>query len=71
MHTYSKACNCITCICIQVNKKTKEKKINQTDAIFEVYTDHVIEQHGNNNKALLWIVSIPPEQISEFCVCNI
>ena len=42
-------------------------QIGQTDAILEVYTDHIIEQKQNIDKALLWVTE---HAISEFSVCS-
>lgn len=53
--------------CIKVNKKKGEKQIDVTNAIFEVYADRITEKM-NTNKALLWIVTMSTENISEFCV---
>ena len=53
--------------CIQVALKTQETLINQTDAIFEVYTDRVVKKSTRCDKALLWILS---QAISEFSVCG-
>ena len=47
--------------------KTQETLINQTDAIFEVYTDRVVKKSTRCDKALLWILS---QAISEFSVCG-
>ena len=46
--------------------KTQQFQINRTDAIFEVYTDRIVEKTQDCNKALLWITS---QEISEFSVC--
>lgn len=53
--------------CVQVARKTQQFEINRTDAIFEVYTDRIIEKTQNCDKALLWIMS---QELSEFSVCN-
>ena len=50
---------------IQVASKTQQFEINRTDAIFEVYTDRIIEKTQDCDKALLWITS---QEISEFSV---
>ena len=50
---------------IQVVNKTQQFEINRTDAIFEVYTDRIIEKTQDCDKALLWITS---QEISEFPV---
>ena len=57
-------------ICMQVKTKEKNENISQTDAIFEVYADYIVERNNKDvNKALLWIFRIEVNQISEFCVC--
>ena len=57
-------------ICMQVKTKEEKENISQTDAIFEVYADYIVERNNKNvNKALLWILKIEVNQISEFCVC--
>lgn len=53
---------------VQVARKTQQLHINRTDAIFEVYTDDIIEQVQSCDKALIWIIS---QEISEFSVCHI
>ena len=53
---------CLYPFCAQV----VEKKINQTDAIFEVYTDRIIEEAQTCDQALLWITS--HQKISELPV---
>lgn len=53
-------------IYIQVALKTRDMLISQTDAIFEVYTDRIVQKSTNCDKALLWILS---QAISEFSVC--
>ena len=50
---------------VQVASKTQQFEITRTDAIFEVYTDRIIEKTQDCDKALLWIVS---QEISEFSV---
>ena len=52
---------------LQVARKTQQLHLNRTDAIFEVYTDDIIEQVQSCDRALLWIVS---QEISEFSVCH-
>ena len=41
--------------------------ISRTDAIFEVYTDRIVQKAKNSDEALLWIFS---QTISEFSVCS-
>ena len=50
----------------QAVEKTQQHNINRTDAIFEVYTDRIVEKTKSCDKGLLWIVS---QDISEFSVC--
>ena len=50
---------------MQVASKTQQFEINRTDAIFEVYTDRIIDKTQDHDKALLWITS---QEISEFSV---
>ena len=33
--------------------------IDKTDAIFEVYTDHIVQHSASCDEALLWIISQP------------
>ena len=49
-----------------MSKKTKEMNIGQMEAIFEVYTDLLVERaDGFVDQALLWILR---QDIKEFCV---
>ena len=52
---------------MQVAHKTQQMRIKRTDAILEVYTDHIIEKKSNIDEALLWVTK---HAISEFSVCN-
>ena len=38
------------------------------EAIFEVYTDMIVEQTGSPDKALLWVLK---QDYKEFCVSSI
>lgn len=58
-------------ICIQVDQKAQELQIDKAEAIFEVYTDRVLKIKGDSSEALLWIVTISTDLISEICVCAI
>ena len=49
-------------------RKTQQLQIDRTNAIFEVYTDRIIEKTQNCDKALLWILS---QELSEFSVCHV
>ena len=53
---------------VQVARKTQQLQIDRTNAIFEVYTDRIIEKTQNCDKALLWILS---QELSEFSVCHV
>ncbi|XP_065884791.1 transient receptor potential cation channel subfamily A member 1-like isoform X2 [Dysidea avara] len=44
-------------------EKTQQHNLNRTDAIFEVYTDRIVEKTRSCDRGLLWIVS---QDISEF-----
>ena len=51
---------------MQVQKKSKEDNINETDAVFVVYADRIINKHrGNVDKALLWVAA---KMTTEFSV---
>ena len=50
----------------QTAEKTQQHSLNRTDAIFEVYTDRIVEKTKSCDKGLLWIIS---QDISEFPVC--
>ena len=56
---------CITAAMLQTAEKTQQLNVNRTDAIFEVYTDRIVEKTKSCDKGLLWIVS---QDISEFSV---
>ena len=50
----------------QVSEKTQELNIGKMEAIFEVYTDLLVESaDGFVDQALLWILR---QDIKEFCV---
>ena len=51
---------------MQVSKKTNEMKIGKMEAMFEVYTDLLVEGAGGSlDQALMWILR---QDIKEFCV---
>ena len=51
---------------LQVTKKTNEMNIGKMEAIFEVYTDLLVERaDGFVDQALLWVLR---QDIKEFCV---
>lgn len=53
--------------CVQVNEKTQ---MDKSEAIFEVYTDIIVNKMEDDSKALLWIVTLDAKRISEICVCS-
>ena len=51
---------------LQVTKKTNEMNIGKMEAIFEVYTDLLVERaDGFVDQALMWVLC---QDIKEFCV---
>ena len=51
-----------------MTKKSNEMNIGRLEAIFEVYTDALVESANGINEALHWILR--HEDITEFCVCS-
>ncbi len=49
----------------QVAQKTQTLNIGRIEAIFEVYTDLVVEQAGSEDVAILWVLR---QDFKEFCV---
>ena len=45
--------------------KTQLLGIGKMEAIFEVYTDVLVEKAGTNDQALLWVLR---QEFKEFCV---
>jgi hypothetical protein len=57
---------CSNDVIFQVSEKTQELNIGKMEAIFEVYTDLLVESAGGLvDQALLWILR---QDIKEFCV---
>lgn len=57
---------CSNNVILQVSEKTQELNIGKMEAIFEVYTDLLVESAGGFvDQALLWILR---QDIKEFCV---
>ena len=51
---------------MQVQQKSQEDDINETDAVFVVYADCIINKHHNSvHEALFWVVA---KMTTEFCV---
>lgn len=45
-------------------------QIDDTEAIFEVYTDRIVgSMQEDCGKSLLWILTIDANHIGEICVC--